>query len=73
MTQRIDYGEVAPGAVRAMNGLEKYLNESSLEAPLIELIKLRASQINGCACSETNRERTSTRHTEFGHQLTGEK
>ena len=49
MTQRIDYERVAPGAVQAMNGLEKYLNKSSLEDSLRELVRLRASQINGCA------------------------
>ena len=32
-----------------MLGLEKYLSQSDLEAPLQELVKLRASQINGCA------------------------
>jgi len=32
-----------------MYGLEKYLAESSIEKPLRELIKVRASQINGCA------------------------
>jgi len=41
--------QVAPGTYRAMAGLERYLHESSLEQPLIHLIKLRASQINGCA------------------------
>ena len=49
MAPRIDYTKVAPGALRAMYGLEKYLAESSIEAPLRDLIKLRASQINGCA------------------------
>ncbi len=49
MTQRIDPGKVAPGALQAMNGLEKYLNKSSLEPSLCELVRLRASQINGCA------------------------
>ena len=49
MASRIDYTKVAPGALRAMYGLEKYLAESSIEAPLRDLIKLRASQINGCA------------------------
>lgn len=39
----------APGAYHAMLGLEKYLQECGLEEPLILLIKLRASQINGCA------------------------
>ena len=41
--------KVGSGALRAMYGLEKYLAESSVEPPLRELIKLRASQINGCA------------------------
>ena len=49
MFARIDFATVAPGAVRAMYGLEKYLGESSIEAPLRVLVKLRASQINGCA------------------------
>lgn len=49
MRQRFDYGKVAPGAYRAMAGLEHYLHESGLEESLLHLIKLRASQINGCA------------------------
>jgi len=49
MAPRIDYTKVGSGALRAMYGLEKYLAESSVEKPLRELIKLRASQINGCA------------------------
>jgi AhpD family alkylhydroperoxidase len=49
MSARIEYTKVAPGAVHAMNGLEKYLKDCGLEASLRELVKLRASQINGCA------------------------
>jgi AhpD family alkylhydroperoxidase len=49
MSPRIDYTKVGAGALRAMYGLEKYLAESSIESPLRELVKLRASQINGCA------------------------
>jgi AhpD family alkylhydroperoxidase len=49
MQQRFDYMKVAPGAYHAMSGLEKYLHESGLEESLLHLIKLRASQINGCA------------------------
>jgi AhpD family alkylhydroperoxidase len=47
--ERFDYAKVAPGAYRAMAGLEHYLHESGLEENLLHLIKLRASQINGCA------------------------
>lgn len=49
MSPRIDYSKVAPGALQSMYGLEKYLAQSSIEAPLRDLVKLRASQINGCA------------------------
>ena len=49
MVPRIDYTKVGSGALRAMYGLEKYLAESSIEKPLRELIKVRASLINGCA------------------------
>ena len=49
MEPRIHYKSVAPGAYRAMAGLEAYLRECSLEKPLRELVKLKASQINGCA------------------------
>ena len=41
--------KVAPGVYHAMRGLENYLHESGLEESLLHLIKLRASQINGCA------------------------
>ena len=49
MSPRIDVGKVSPGAFRAMFGLEKYVRESGLEPSLLHLIKMRASQINGCA------------------------
>lgn len=48
MQPRIDRN-VAPGAYQALRGLETYLHQSGLEIPLLHLIKLRASQINGCA------------------------
>jgi AhpD family alkylhydroperoxidase len=46
---RMNYGKAAPGAMRAMNGLETYLASCGLEPTLLDLVKLRASQINGCA------------------------
>ena len=50
MAQRLDYGKVAPAAFRAVLGLETYLHQGAdLEPRLIHLVKLRASQINGCA------------------------
>ena len=49
MQSRINVGKVSPGVYTAMLGLEKYLHQCGLEEGLLHLIKLRASQINGCA------------------------
>ncbi|MGC4087417.1 MAG: carboxymuconolactone decarboxylase family protein [Polyangiaceae bacterium] len=49
MTQRINYASVAREPVQALYGIERYLRESELERSLIELVKLRASYMNGCA------------------------
>jgi AhpD family alkylhydroperoxidase len=49
MTQRQDYKTVAPEAYAAMSGIETYVRKSGIEKPLLELIRTRASQINGCA------------------------
>lgn len=48
-TKRIKIHEVAPQAYKAMVGLETYLHSTSLSPIEKELIKIRASQINGCA------------------------
>jgi AhpD family alkylhydroperoxidase len=49
MEGRIDFNNVAPGALKAMYSLQMYVNGCGLEQPLLELVKIRASQINGCA------------------------
>ena len=49
MQQRINYPQVAPDGYQAMAGLEQYARRSGLESSLLELVKTRASQINGCA------------------------
>jgi len=49
MEPRINFYTAAPGATKAMRDLEHYINQSGLEPSLRELIKTRASQINGCA------------------------
>jgi len=49
MEPRISYLKVARGGYEAMLGLEKYLHQCGLEESLIHLMKLRISQINGCA------------------------
>lgn len=45
---RLEYGKELPEATKAMSGLEAVVEESSLEPKLRELVKLRASQLNGC-------------------------
>lgn len=47
--ERINLKKVAPAAYRAMLALEEYVHHSGLEPSLLELVKMRASQINGCA------------------------
>ena len=49
MQARIEYAKVAPMAMAAMYTLEQYVRQSGLNPSLLELVKLRASQINGCA------------------------
>jgi AhpD family alkylhydroperoxidase len=49
MEKRPAYSQLAPEAYKAMLALERYLHHSSLPQPLVHLVKLRASQINGCA------------------------
>ncbi|HTD23399.1 MAG TPA: carboxymuconolactone decarboxylase family protein [Terriglobales bacterium] len=49
MKSRLDATKASPSAYKAMLGLEHYLAQSSIERPLRELVKMRVSQINGCA------------------------
>jgi AhpD family alkylhydroperoxidase len=49
MDTRFDYGTAAPGIYTAMDALEHYLEGCGLEPTLLHMVKLRASQLNGCA------------------------
>jgi AhpD family alkylhydroperoxidase len=49
MKSRIEHWKVAPGGFKAMSSLETYLHDSGLDQRLLHMVKLRASQINGCA------------------------
>jgi AhpD family alkylhydroperoxidase len=49
MHPRIDFKKAPAGAVQAMQQLQAYVQKSGLEPSLVELVKIRASQINGCA------------------------
>jgi AhpD family alkylhydroperoxidase len=47
--QRLRYPKVAPDAYRAMLGLEDYVRSTGIEPNLLQLVRLRASYLNGCA------------------------
>ena len=49
LTPRLDYHQHGSGAYQAMAGLERFVRTCGLEHSLLELIKTRASQLNGCA------------------------
>src|SRR5215471_13665860 len=49
MEVRLSYTKVAPRGYRAMEALQDYVDDCGLEPLLLELVKMRASQINGCA------------------------
>ncbi len=49
MTARIDLTRVSPGVIQAMLGLERQVRQAGLDHRLIDLVRMRASQINGCS------------------------
>jgi AhpD family alkylhydroperoxidase len=49
MDARFDYAKAAPGIYEAMDALDQYLGKCGLDESLLNLVRLRASQINGCA------------------------
>jgi len=72
MQERYNPFETAPEAYRAMSGLQAYVSESTLEKSLLELVEIRASQINGCAfclAMHTNDARAAGESDERMHLL----
>jgi AhpD family alkylhydroperoxidase len=49
MSERLDYAKAAPDGVEILGKLEGYIRRAGLGHDLVELVKLRASQLNGCA------------------------
>ena len=49
MKPRMEYWTVAPGGFKALSSLETYLRDAGFEKSFLHMIKLRASQMNGCA------------------------
>jgi AhpD family alkylhydroperoxidase len=69
---RLDATKVSPDLYKAMLGIEKYVEASGLEKKLLDLVKIRASQINGCAyciVMHTNDARKHGESDEWMHLL----
>lgn len=64
MGQRMNYNEAAPDGLKALRGFEHYLNVgTSLDPVLRELVRLRASLLNGCEfCVALHRHELAKRH-----------
>jgi AhpD family alkylhydroperoxidase len=69
MESRIDFFKANPNAIKAMSGLEAHIAKSALEMSLIELVRLRASQINGCAFCVDMHTTDARKHGETDRRL----
>ena len=69
MSERINIQKLEPKAYEAMFGLEKYLSTSKLSKTLLELIKIRASQINGCAYCIDMHTQEAMKHGENARRI----
>jgi AhpD family alkylhydroperoxidase len=68
---RLDYQKASPEAIKAMFQLERYVRTSSLEPKLLELIKIRASQLNGCAYCIDMHTKDARAHGETEQRIYG--
>ncbi|WP_305804482.1 carboxymuconolactone decarboxylase family protein [Stenotrophomonas sp. YIM B06876] len=69
MQLRSDIMKIAPEGNRAMYALESYVHKSGLELSLLELVKTRASQINGCGFCLDMHTRDARAHGETEQRL----
>jgi AhpD family alkylhydroperoxidase len=71
MQTRLDYQAAFPEGLQAMLHLEAVIRRSGLEAPLMELVKMRASQMNGCAFCLDMHSKDARAHGETEQRLYG--
>lgn len=71
MEQRLSYSEVAPEGNEILRKLESYIRKAGLEPDLLELVRLRASQINGCAFCIDMHTKDARTHGESEQRLYG--
>src|SRR6266853_1565840 len=69
MKPRMNYFQAAPDTVKALTALETQVQGSGLEQSLIELVKTRASQINGCAFCINMHTQDARKHGETEQRL----
>ena len=69
MTERLKPFQVAPDGYRAMRGLQAYVSECGLDHTLLELVEIRASQINGCAYCLAMHVRNARKHGETDERM----
>ncbi|CAG9173808.1 carboxymuconolactone decarboxylase family protein [Cupriavidus respiraculi] len=69
MEQRLDIYATAPDGYKAMLGLETYIARSGLDHTIVELVKMRASQINGCAFCLDMHSADAIKHGESARRL----
>jgi AhpD family alkylhydroperoxidase len=69
MQQRLDAAAAAPAAMKALIAVESYIRNSGLEPSLMHLVKMRASQINGCAFCLDMHSHDARQHGETEQRL----
>jgi len=69
MKPRLNPQQVAPDTIKALGALESHVQGSGLEQSLIEIVKIRASQINGCAFCINMHTEDARRHGETEQRL----
>ena len=69
MKPRMNFQQAAPDTVKALIALETQIQSSGLEQSLIELVKTRASQINGCAYCINMHTQDARKHGETEQRL----
>jgi AhpD family alkylhydroperoxidase len=69
MKARMNYYQAAPDTLKALMALENQVKSSGLEQSLIELVKTRASQINGCAYCIVMHTEDARKHGETEQRL----
>jgi AhpD family alkylhydroperoxidase len=71
MEERLGYSKTAPDGVEILRKLESYIRKSGLEPDLLELVRVLASQINGCAFCIDMHTKDARSHGESEQRLYG--